>query len=166
MVGLGRKCAKSGLNNTIHFGRNIIQPNQYGIACGNFNQYHCELFPDFEITKDILYSFENIQTFCSDFICLYCTGPICDVLTYTDPGSSSASVTWNIPGNDNVDSSITVMQTTSYTQGQSFSIGTTNIMYSVSDTSGNTATVSIAVKVLGTNGIIVLCICVLFLYFM
>ncbi len=39
-----KKCTKSGLNNTIPFGRNTtIQLNQYDIPNDNFNQYPCGL---------------------------------------------------------------------------------------------------------------------------
>ncbi len=78
---------------------------------------------------------------------LYCAGPICDVVTW----SSSASVTWTIPGADNVDPSIAVMQETSFTQGQSFPMGNTDIVYSATDSDGNRIQDSITVTVLGNT---------------
>ncbi len=45
MVGSGRKCANSGVNNAKGIGRSTtIQSNQYGIPDDHFNQHHCGLF--------------------------------------------------------------------------------------------------------------------------
>ncbi len=89
------------------------------------------------------------------FILLDCEPPVIatvNVLTLTDPGTSSASSTWNTPtATDIVDPTVTVIQQTSFMQGDRFPLGTTYVMYSAIDEAGNTAMANLLITVIGND---------------
>ncbi len=67
----------------------------------------------------------------------------------TDPGSSTASVSWTAPiASDN---SGPVTLTSSHDPDDSFPIGDTEVTYTAVDTYGNEATKSFTVTVVGKN---------------
>ena len=71
-----------------------------------------------------------------------------NIVVPTDSGSSSAIVTWTLPtASDNVDGPIAPTQTAGPTPGSAFSLGTTTVTYSATDSAGNTATLSFTVTV-------------------
>ncbi len=91
----------------------------------------------------------------SYFILSDCEPPVIttiNVLTFADRGTSSASVNWAIPtATDNVDPTVTVIQQTSFMQGDRFPLGTTYVMYSAIDEAGNTAMANLLITVIGND---------------
>lgn len=70
-----------------------------------------------------------------------------DITAYTSEGSSGTSVTWNEPvATDNSD---TVFYSRSHIPGDQYPVGPTTITYYARDLSGNQATCTFTVTVLG-----------------
>ena len=71
-----------------------------------------------------------------------------DITQDTDSGLSTATVSWTEPTES--DNSGQVTLTSSHSPGDSFSIGTTVVSYTATDSSSNTATDSFTITVEGT----------------
>ena len=74
-------------------------------------------------------------------------GPALNYDKATDAGLGTAAVTWTEPRF--TDNSGTVTVTSNYNPGDRFPIGTTNIIYSASDASGNSNSMTFSVTVRG-----------------
>jgi len=71
-----------------------------------------------------------------------------DISAPTDPGLSTAVVTWTAPSaSDNVDGTITPVQTAGPAPGAAFALGATTVTYSATDAAGNSASASFTVTV-------------------
>ena len=66
---------------------------------------------------------------------------------FTDPGKPTANVTWTIPSAS--DNSGTVSLTSTHTPPFDFPIGTTEVIFTATDPSSNTATTSFWVTIRG-----------------
>ena len=74
-------------------------------------------------------------------------GPASNYDKTTDAGLDTAVVTWTQPRF--TDNSGTVFVTSNYNSGDRFPIGTTDVVYSISDASGNSNSMTFSVTVRG-----------------
>ena len=95
----------------------------------------------------------NISTCTLDVSIVDVTPPVfsgvsANITVNTDPGLSTAVVSWTAPtANDNVDGAITPVRTTGLASGSAFPVGTTTVTYTATDAATNSSTASFTVTV-------------------